>query len=96
MKRHTKAGVPLTRAYRVQLTCLPQDETAMRALILGVLTTGGLHISEIAASGTDGMVTLSATVTGEGISDQALEQAVQRMGMETGVARLRWEPTDEG
>lgn len=96
MKRHTKAGVPLTRAYRVQLTCLQQDEAAMRALILRGLTTGGLHLSEIAASLSEGRVTLSATVTGEGLPDQALEQAVQRMGMETGVVRLRWEPTDEG
>lgn len=96
MKRHTKAGVPLTRAYRVQLTCLQQDEAAMRALILRGLTTGGLHISEIAASLSEGRVTLSATVTGEGLPDQALEQAVQRMGMETGVVRLGWEPTDEG
>jgi putative Mg2+ transporter-C (MgtC) family protein len=96
MKRHTKAGVPLTRAYRVILTCPPQQEAAMRGLILRVLTIGGLHISEISAVAGEGTLKLAVTVSGEGMSDQMLEQAVQRMGAEPGLMGLRWEAIDEG
>lgn len=96
MKRNTKAGVPLTRAYRVVLTCLPNEEAAMRAQLLRMLTLGGLHISEISGQTAEGTVTLAVTVSGEGISDQILEQAVQRMAAEPGLMRLRWEPMDDG
>lgn len=96
MKRNTKAGVPLTRAYRVVLTCLPNEEAAMRAQLLRMLTLGGLHISEISGQTAEGTVALAVTVSGEGISDQILEQAVQRMATEPGLMRLRWEPMDDG
>jgi putative Mg2+ transporter-C (MgtC) family protein len=96
MKRNTKAGVPLTRAYRVVLTCLPNEEAAMRAQLLRMLTLGGLHISEISGQTAEGTVALAVTVSGEGISDQILEQAVQRMAAEPGLMRLRWEPMDDG
>src|SRR3990167_3539571 len=96
MKRNTKAGVPLTRAYRVVLTCLPNEEAAMRAQLLRMLTLGGLHISEISGQTAEGTVALAVTVSGEGISDQILEQAVQRMAAEPGLMRLSWEPMDDG
>jgi putative Mg2+ transporter-C (MgtC) family protein len=96
MKRNTKAGVPLGRAYRVVLTCLPNEEAAMRALLLRVLTIGGLHVSEISGQSADGTVALAVMVSGDGNNDQALEQAVQRMAAEPGLMRLRWEPLDEG
>lgn len=96
MKRNTKAGVPLTRAYRVVLTCLPNEEAAMRAQLLRMLTLGGLHISEISGQTAEGTVALAVTVSGEGISDHILEQAVQRMAAEPGLMRLRWEPMDDG
>lgn len=96
MKRNTKVGVPLTRAYRVVLTCLPNEEAAMRAQLLRMLTLGGLHISEISGQTAEGTVALAVTVSGEGISDQILEQAVQRMAAEPGLMRLRWEPMDDG
>jgi putative Mg2+ transporter-C (MgtC) family protein len=95
LKRYTQAGVPLTRTFRVALSCVPQDEAAMRALILRTLTVGGLHLSEIAGQTVDGRVEISATVTGDGMSDQMLEQAIQRLGAEPGLLKLHWEAADD-
>lgn len=96
LKRYTAAGVPLTRFYRVSLSCLPLEEAAMRGLILRVLTVGGLHLSELSGQTVDGITELTATVTGEGMSDQMLEQAVHRMAAEPGLMKLSWAAVDEG
>ncbi len=95
MKKYTNAGVPVTRAYRVALNCLPGDEGAMRALILRTLTLGGLHLSEIEAQVQEGQVEVTATVSGEGVTDQMLEQAVHRIAVEPGVMKLRWMPVED-
>lgn len=96
LKKHTKAGVPISRSYRVDLRCGAADEAAMRALILRHLPLHGLHLSEISASTSEGEVTLSAVVTGEGVTDAAMEQAIARLGAEPGIRRLRWLSNDEG
>jgi len=90
MKKYTNAGVPVTRAYSVALNCLPGDEGAMRALILRTLTQGGLHLSEMAAQVQEGQVEVTATVSGTGVTDQMLEQAVHRIAAEPKVMKLRW------
>ncbi len=96
IKKYTKAGAPLTRSYRVMLTCTPGEEGAMRGLILRTLTIGGLKLSEITGVTGEGGVELVAIVAGEGMTDQMLEQAVQRMAAEPGLLRLRWLPVEEG
>ncbi len=97
LKRKTKAGVPLSRSFRVILTCLPEQEGGARSLILRTLTLGGLHLSEVGLRpAEDGVgMDLSATVTGEGATDTMLEQAVQRLAAEPGLLRVRWLPMDE-
>jgi len=95
LKKHTKAGVPIARSFRVDLTCAPADEAAMRALNLRHLPLHGLHLSELtAATGEDG-VTLGAVVQGEGVTDSAMEQAIARLGAEAGIRRLRWLAIEE-
>jgi putative Mg2+ transporter-C (MgtC) family protein len=97
LKKKTKAGVPITRSFRVVLTCRVEEEAGVRALILRTLTIGGLHLSEVsvrAAGGGEG-VDLSATVTGEGVTDDMLELAVQRLAAEPGLMRVRWEALEE-
>jgi len=98
LKKKTKAGVPITRAFRVILTCRPEQEAATRALILRTLTIGGLHLSEVAAQGAEGGegMDLAATVSGEGVTDEMLELAVQRLAAEPGLLRVRWEALEEG
>lgn len=98
LKRKTKAGVQISRSYRVVITCRADQEAAVRALVLRTLTIGGLHLSEVefrAGEAGDGM-DLSAVVTGEGVTEEMLELAVQRLVAEPGMMRVRWQAIDEG
>lgn len=97
IKRKTKAGVPHLRQYRVLVTCQPAEEARLRSLILRTLTTGGLHLSEVAVQVAEGGlgVELAATVTSEAGDDQVLEMAVQRMAAEPGLARIRWAAVED-
>jgi putative Mg2+ transporter-C (MgtC) family protein len=82
----------------VVITCRADQEAAVRALVLRTLTIGGLHLSEVelrAAETGDGL-DLSATVTGEGVTEEMLELAVQRLVAEPGLMRVRWQGVDEG
>lgn len=98
LKRYTRAGVPVIKAYRVQVAVDATQEAAVRSLILRTLSLGGLHISEIGVTvANDGRgLDLSATVTAEEVGEAALEQAVQRLAAEPGLMRVRWEALDEG
>ena len=95
LKRHTKAGVPLTRSYRVVLSGASDQEAAMRALLLRCLSLAGLHLHEISVQTQEDVLEISALVGGEDAPDHAVEQAVQRMAAEIGVARVRWMVADE-
>ena len=95
LKRHTKAGVPLTRSFRVLLSCAPDQEAEMRALLLRCLSLGGLHVHEISVQAQEVGLEISALVGGEDAPDHAVEQAVHRMAVETGVTRVRWMVADE-
>ena len=97
IKRKTRAGTPALRSFRVAISCRPDQEAAVRALILRTLTIGGLHLSEIAIAageGGDGL-DLSATVSGEGVTDDMLELAVQRLAAEPGLIRVRWQALED-
>jgi putative Mg2+ transporter-C (MgtC) family protein len=98
LKRYTRAGVPVTKAYRVLVTVDLAQEAEVRSLMLRTLSLGGLHLSEIGvAPGDEGRgLDLSATVTAEGVGEIGLEQAVQRLAAEPGLLRVRWEALDEG
>ena len=98
LKRHTRAGVPLSRGYRVIITIPEAMEGPTRSLMLRTLTLGGLHLSEISTTPCeDGRgMDLSATVTAEGVGEAGLEQAVQRLAAEPGLLRVRWQSLDEG
>lgn len=97
LKRHTRAGVPLSRGYRVIVTVPEAQEGPTRNLMLRTLALGGLHLSEIgAAPGEEGRgMDLTATVTAEGVGETGLEQAVQRLAAEPGLIRVRWLSLDE-
>lgn len=98
LKRYTRAGVPVTKAYRVLVTVDLALEAEVRGLMLRTLSLGGLHLSEIGvAPGDEGRgLDLSATVTAEGVGETGLEQAVQRLAAEPGLLRVRWEALDDG
>jgi putative Mg2+ transporter-C (MgtC) family protein len=98
LKRHTRAGMPLSRAYRVIVTVAESNESGTRSLMLRTLTLGGLQLSEIGLGpAEDGRgMDLSATVTAEGVGEAALEQAVQRLAAEPGLIRVRWQSLEDG
>ncbi|WP_374426661.1 MgtC/SapB family protein [Tabrizicola sp.] len=97
LKRYTRAGVPVLKAYRVQVSVDPAQEAGVRSLMLRTLSLGGLHLSEIGvAAGEAGQLDLSATVTAETVGEVALEQAVQRLAAEPGLMRVRWEALEDG
>jgi putative Mg2+ transporter-C (MgtC) family protein len=97
IKKRTKAGVPLGKSYRVLLTCRPEQEGALRSLMLRTLALGGLHLSDITAhQAEDGMGTdLAVTVSGDGLPDGLVEQAVHRLAAEPGLLRVRWESLED-
>lgn len=96
LKRYTAAGRPVARSWAIHLDCRPEAEGAMRGLILRTLTLAGLHLQEIRGDAAEGAVGLTAQVTGEGVTDAMLDQTVQRLAVEPGVLRLRWEALEEG
>jgi putative Mg2+ transporter-C (MgtC) family protein len=95
LKRHTKAGVQVLRAYRVILTCAADAEAFMRGLMLRSFEIGGLHLQEISMQVVENGVELLATVTGDDSPDQAVEQAVQKMAAQSGVVKVRWMAADD-
>ena len=97
LKRKTKAGMPIHRAWRVIVTTPAALEGDTRSLMLRTLALGGLHISDISArmAEQDDGLDLMATVTAEGQPDSVLEQAVHRLAAEPGLRRVRWDTLDE-
>ncbi|MBA4325904.1 MAG: hypothetical protein C0426_12965 [Rhodobacter sp.] len=98
LKHYTRAGMPVIKAYRVQVAVNSAQEASVRSLMLRTLSLGGLHISEIGATpgDQDHVLNLSATVTAEVVGEAALEQAVQRLAAEPGLMRVRWEALEDG
>lgn len=95
LKRHTRAGVPMLKGYRVILSTDAAQEAVMRAKLLHGLTVAGLHVSEIAVQQGDGALDLAVTVSAEGFAETMIEQTVQRLATEPGIRRLRWMPVEE-
>ena len=95
MKRHTRAGVPVTRVFRISLACSLEGEGATRALLLRTLSLGGLHLTEITSAAQGSLTELVALVTGEGSTATALETIIQRLAAEPGVLRLTWSAVEE-
>jgi len=96
LKRKTNAGVPMMRTFRIDVTCLPQQEADTRSLILRTLGVGGLHVIGIEAKSADDAIELCVSINGEGMVDQLMEQAAARIAAEPGLRRVRWHLQDEG
>lgn len=95
LKRHTRAGLPVTRVYRISLVCASEGEAVLRALLLRTLSLGGLHLSDIRSGVVDRGIELVALVIGEGVTESALEQTILRLAAEPGVLQLHWGGAEE-
>ena len=97
IKRKANAGDAGPRQFQVTVTVPPAAEPQARSLMLRLLPLGGLHLTEITlrptAAGNE--VDLTATLTGDGVADGTLEQAVQHLAAEPGLTCVRWQAMDE-
>jgi putative Mg2+ transporter-C (MgtC) family protein len=98
IKRHTLAGRPLLRRFEVAVSCKPSREGEVRAFLLRTFGLAGLHLTEIAARPLteEGLLEIVATVTGEGATPLAVDQALARLAAEPGLARVSWQALEEG
>jgi putative Mg2+ transporter-C (MgtC) family protein len=97
IKRHTMAGRPVLRQYHVDVTCQPAQEGETRAFLLQVFGVAGLHLIEITAQTSldGGMLDITATVTGEGATQTAIDAALARLAAEPGLARVGWRAAED-
>lgn len=96
LKRHTAAGRPVLRQFRLTLACDPSREGEARAILLSTLAVAGLHLSDLSTVLRDGVLEIVATVGGEGASDAAIEITLARLAAEPGLRRVGWQPAEEG
>lgn len=98
IKRHTLAGRPVQRQFRIALSCEPAREGEARAFLLRTLTIAGMHLTEIAVrpSAEGGLIDIVAQVTGEAATQLAVDQALARLAAEPGLARVEWQSLEEG
>jgi putative Mg2+ transporter-C (MgtC) family protein len=98
IKRHTLAGRPLVRRYEVAVSCEAAREGEVRAFLLRTFALAGLHLTEIVARSASegGLLEIVATVTGEGATPLAIDQALARLAAEPGLARVSWQAVEEG
>lgn len=83
--------------YRVTLICRPQNEAALRALMIRTLSMGGLRLTELDAhTAIDGSgLELVALVEGDQRAEPALLSAVALLAAEPGLSHADWRPLDE-
>ncbi|MCC7321918.1 MAG: MgtC/SapB family protein [Rubellimicrobium sp.] len=95
LKRRLNAEDEHGRHYRVALVVTEAQEAAARALMLRTLALGGLRMTEIVMTRTPEGIELAANITGEGIDDAHVEQAVQHLLTEPGLARVHWSAVED-
>lgn len=96
LKRHTKAGQPIGRLWRLSLNCSAESEGPVRALVLRTLAVAGLELTEVEARRGETGVDLAVLAHGEGITESVFAQTVQRLAAEPQVLRLQWAVIEDG
>lgn len=88
LKRHTKAGMPVLRQYRVTLAAPEDREAPVRALVLSTFGVGGIHVADIEARHGRGEVELTVLINAEGLIDDTVEAIVRRLMLEPDLLRV--------
>ncbi|HVG47857.1 MAG TPA: MgtC/SapB family protein, partial [Rubellimicrobium sp.] len=75
----------------------PAREGEVRAFLLRTFALAGLGLNEISVRpSTEGaLLDITATVTGEGATPVALDQALARLAAEPGLARVSWQTVED-
>ncbi|MGL4311605.1 MAG: MgtC/SapB family protein [Paracoccaceae bacterium] len=95
LKRHTRAGVPVLRQFRITLVCPPEMEGEVRALLLRTLAGSGANLASVTAAPEGAALVLTAQFGAEAISDQGIDAILQRLAAEPGLLRAECHPADE-
>jgi putative Mg2+ transporter-C (MgtC) family protein len=95
LKRHTAAGTPILRQYRVEVQADSSAEAQARALLVGTLGAGGMHLVELDSRAEGEAIGLTALVNASGLTEDAVEQAFRRLLLDSGLSRVRWVALDE-
>lgn len=96
LKRKTRAGQPVMRGFRLNVTCPPLAEAEVRALILRNLAVGGLHLTDITTRSESEGISLSVTANGESVTDEAFSLIIQNLAADPRLSQLNWASIDEG
>lgn len=98
LKKHTRAGVPISRSMRLSVQIPASAEAEARALVLRTLTMHGAPPSEIVARPAEEgrVIRLEIALGAEGLSDEVMERILQRLGSEPGFLAVGWHATEEG
>jgi putative Mg2+ transporter-C (MgtC) family protein len=91
---HTQDSLDFTVHYNVWVTCLSQQESRIRSLLLQEITEGSLSLQALQSSKDAqdaARVEVCAHVQCDGRQDKLLEQVVARLSLEEGISAVRWE-----
>src|SRR5579862_842013 len=78
--------------YGFELICRPEDEAHMRALMLQAMSRSPLTLTSLRSEDIEGTNRMKVTsrIRGLGRQDEALEQLVVRLYLESGVSSVSW------
>lgn len=95
LKRKTRAGVPLSQGYEVQLTYPSSEEESVRALALNALTQMGVSITDMERREVSGDVaTLEIGVTIEERSEAQFPQILNGLMLDARISKVGWEASE--
>lgn len=90
-------GQASERAFQVSARCRPDQEAQVRTLLVQTFALSGMHLNELESEDIDkgDRVLITATVTGTGATQAALEQVVGRLSLDAAILSVRWRLGDE-
>ncbi len=86
------AGEEQEVTYGFELVCRQEDEAHMRALMLQAMSRSSLTLTALRSEDIEGTpkMKVTAQIKGLGRQDDALEQLVMRLSLESGVSSVSW------
>ena len=94
LKRKTRAGIPMTQEYRIQLRCVEKDATKVRAQAMQALSQRGVQVLGFDLARNDEQVDLDIQIS---ISDMAdtLENVISPLMIDSRVDKVNWDIVSE-
>lgn len=85
-------GEEMEATYNLELTCRPEDEAHLRALLLQAISPSPLTLTSLRSEDIEATPKLKVTaqIRGLGRQDSVLEQIVVRLSLESGVSSISW------